>query len=212
MRTSITFFYDKCWASIIVTQYNLVVRLLSMDIKNLSSGFASEYAEIIGNEQNITKALKLLKNYPDIIDYEIIRKYSDGQRVLIKIDLLLPQCPLFRVMRIFSKEKSFPIIERVRYDGSLEWNMNINHKRTAKIIINKLKKMGADQIAIKFKNEKELASKSFYILKYAYERGYFDVKRKITLKELSSELNIPASTLDTTLRRGIKKIMDEVAK
>ncbi|MGC9068046.1 MAG: helix-turn-helix domain-containing protein [Thermoprotei archaeon] len=196
----------------IITRYNLIVRLLSTDIKDPSSGFAHEYAEIIGNNQNITKALEVLKNYPDIINYEIIRRYENGQRVLIKIDLLLSQCPLFKVMHMFSKEKSFPIIERVKHDGSLEWSMDINHKRIIKRIVTKLKKMGIDEVNVRFKKEKELTSKSFYILKIAYERGYFDVRRKITLRRLSKELNIPVSTLDTILRRSIKKIMDEIVK
>lgn len=212
MKTTITFFYDRCWASMIVARYNLIVRLLSTDIKDFSSGFAHEYAEIIGTNENITKALEALKNYPDIINYEVIKKYENGRRIVVRIDLVLPQCPLFKVMRAFSKEKALPILERVKNDGFLEWNIDINHKRTARRITNQLRKMGIEQINIRFKKERELTSKSFYILKIAYERGYFDVKRKITLRQLSKDLGIPVSTLDTILRRGIKRIMDETIK
>ncbi len=77
--------------------------------------------------------------------------------------------------------------------------------------IRKIEILGRE-INVRFKKEKELTSKSFYILKIAYERGYFDVRRKITLRRLSKELNIPVSTLDTILRRSIKKIMDEIVK
>lgn len=212
MKVTLEFIYEKCWASMLVRQYNLIVRLLSTDLIDSDNKLAYEYAEIIGDSKNISKALEALKGYPDIISYKIIKESENGKRVVVRIHLRLLECPLFRVMYAFSQNKGLPIFERVNYDGSLYWDLSVKHRSTAERVISKLRKLGINQINIRFRKERELTSKTFYILKFAYEKGYFDIKRKITLKELSQELNIPVSTLNMALRRAIKKIMDATIK
>ncbi len=212
MKVTLTFVYEKCWASMLVRQYNLIVRLLSTDLIDPINKLAYEYVEIIGENKNISKALNVLKEYPDIIDYKILKESENGERIIMRVYLKLLECPLFRVMNMFSQNKNLPIFERVMHDGSLCWNLETRRKNTAKRVVNKLKKLGIHQVNIRFRRERELSSKTLYILKYAYEKGYFDIKRRITLKELSHELNIPVSTLDTILRRAVKKVMDEMVK
>jgi predicted DNA binding protein len=212
MKVTVNFTYEKCWASMLVHQYNLIVRLLSTDLIDPDNKLAYEYAEVIGDNKNILKALEALKDYPDIINYKIIKESENGKRMIIRVYLRLLECPLFRIMHAFSQNKGLPIFERVGYDGSLYWDLSIKHKSTVERMVSKLRKLGIKQINIRFKKERELTSKTFYILKFAYEKGYFDVKRKITLKELSQELNIPVSTLNMALRRAVKKIMDETIK
>ncbi|MEM3540485.1 MAG: helix-turn-helix domain-containing protein [Thermoplasmata archaeon] len=46
------------------------------------------------------------------------------------------------------------------------------------------------------------------ILYISYMKGFFDVKRKITLTNLSKELNIKPSTLEYIIRRGLKKVLE----
>ncbi|MEM0185510.1 MAG: helix-turn-helix domain-containing protein [Thermoplasmata archaeon] len=46
------------------------------------------------------------------------------------------------------------------------------------------------------------------ILYISYMKGFFDVKRNITLTNLSKELNIKPSTLEYIIRRGLKKVLE----
>lgn len=44
------------------------------------------------------------------------------------------------------------------------------------------------------------------LLNFAYNRGYFEIPRKISLTNLGRELNISASSISETLRRIFKKL------
>lgn len=54
----------------------------------------------------------------------------------------------------------------------------------------------------------ELTKRQTEILLTAYNRGYFDVDRKITLTELANEIGIKPSSLEDILRRGLKKVVE----
>ncbi|WP_061980399.1 helix-turn-helix domain-containing protein [Sulfolobus acidocaldarius] len=54
-------------------------------------------------------------------------------------------------------------------------------------------------------DESELTDRQLEILRLAYKSGYFDVDRKISMKELANKLGIKASTLEEILRRALKK-------
>jgi predicted DNA binding protein len=57
--------------------------------------------------------------------------------------------------------------------------------------------------------KKLLTSKQEKIIKIAFEKGYYDYPKGITLRELSKILNISFSILNEILRRGQKKIIKE---
>ncbi|MEM1755982.1 MAG: helix-turn-helix domain-containing protein [Thermoplasmata archaeon] len=50
------------------------------------------------------------------------------------------------------------------------------------------------------------------ILYISYMKGFFDVKRNITLTNLSKELNIKPSTLEYIIRRGLKKFLNIILR
>ena len=52
-----------------------------------------------------------------------------------------------------------------------------------------------------------LTSKQEKIIKIAFEKGYYDYPKGITLRELSKIFKISFSTLNEILRRGEKKII-----
>jgi predicted DNA binding protein len=54
-------------------------------------------------------------------------------------------------------------------------------------------------------DSEELTERQMEILKLAYKLGYFDVDRKISLKDLAEKLGISIPTLEEILRRALKK-------
>jgi predicted DNA binding protein len=57
-------------------------------------------------------------------------------------------------------------------------------------------------------NEELMTSRQEDILQIAYERGYFDYPKRISLRELASMFGISISTLSEMLRKGQRKIME----
>lgn len=56
-------------------------------------------------------------------------------------------------------------------------------------------------------NSYDLTPRQLQALILAYEYGYFDYPKRITLSDLSKILNVKQSTIDEILRRGVKKII-----
>ena len=50
--------------------------------------------------------------------------------------------------------------------------------------------------------------KSLFVVKEAYDLGFFDVPKRINLLELSAILNIPPTTLDLIIRKSLKYFLD----
>ena len=45
------------------------------------------------------------------------------------------------------------------------------------------------------------------IIKEAYEKGYFDPDRKMSLTEIAKQIDVSPASLSDVLRRGVKKII-----
>ncbi len=52
-----------------------------------------------------------------------------------------------------------------------------------------------------------LNSSEYKVLKYAFERGFFNIPRSISMDELSKELGLSKSTIDRYLRSSLNKIL-----
>ena len=57
--------------------------------------------------------------------------------------------------------------------------------------------------------EELMTSRQEDILQIAFERGYFDYPKKISLRDLAAMFDISISTLSEMLRKGQRKIMEE---
>jgi predicted DNA binding protein len=57
--------------------------------------------------------------------------------------------------------------------------------------------------------EELMTSRQEDILQIAFERGYFDYPKRISLRDLASMFDISISTLSEMLRKGQRKIMEE---
>ncbi|MEM0133538.1 helix-turn-helix domain-containing protein, partial [Acidiplasma sp.] len=55
----------------------------------------------------------------------------------------------------------------------------------------------------------ELTLRQKEILYTAYSKGYFDFNRKIDLNGIAQELGVSKKSVQSTLRRGMRKIIEE---
>ncbi|ASJ07216.1 helix-turn-helix domain-containing protein [Thermococcus pacificus] len=56
----------------------------------------------------------------------------------------------------------------------------------------------------------KLTGRQFEVLLLAYKSGYFDNPRRVTLRELSQMLGLSPSTVKEHLRKGLKRVLEEV--
>ncbi|ASJ01069.1 helix-turn-helix domain-containing protein [Thermococcus gorgonarius] len=58
----------------------------------------------------------------------------------------------------------------------------------------------------------KLTGRQFEVLLLAYKSGYFDSPRRVTLRELSQMLGLSPSTVKEHLRKGLKRVLEEVVE
>ena len=95
-------------------------------------------------------------------------------------------------------------------NGKIEWHLIVGEEKSLSKLVEFLEMKGC-AVELKSKtylNKKNLlTSKQEKIIKIAFERGYYDYPKGITLRGLSKILKISSSTLNEILRRGEKKII-----
>ncbi len=94
--------------------------------------------------------------------------------------------------------------------GKLEWHLIVGKEESLSKLIKFLEGKGCS-VELKSKTHLSkkniLTSKQEKIIKIAFEKGYYDYPKGITLRELSKIFKISFSTLNEILRRGEKKII-----
>jgi len=96
-------------------------------------------------------------------------------------------------------------------DGSLLLTVMSADRSGIRDFVDKLEKDGCDVRVNSIRDpEKEgvLTERQESILRSAYELGYFEYPKKISIKELSEHLGLSISTLSETLRKSEKKIIE----
>ena len=112
--------------------------------------------------------------------------------------------------RALASSDCFLISASPTKDGKVQWTLVFSEKDSLSQLIKKLEKVHHDAKLVKLSsiNDKEiLTSRQGEIIRIAFEKGYFDYPKKITIRELAKMFNISISTLSEILRKGQRKIM-----
>ncbi len=209
MKVLYSFKYDKCFASDLVHNFNVRMKVID---QNFDDNVMSETLSIYSNSPElIDKTIDYLNNY-SCIDNNISVLEKNKNCVLIKISAL--KCPVMDIIRKKLVNNNNKMnLERIDYSGNIKLEMDVKSYNKIQQIDDTLRdKFDIESTSIKVSIGRHIDIKSEYILKEAYERGYFDVPKKIGLRELSSVLGIPQTTLDLLIRREIKQIIHENVK
>jgi predicted DNA binding protein len=97
-------------------------------------------------------------------------------------------------------------------DGRVEWRLITGEDGSLLDLINKLEKFGC---TVELKKSQRLSKRALLtkrqeqIIQIAFEKGYFDLPKKITIDKLAKIFNVSPSTLAEILQRGEKKIMKQ---
>ncbi len=97
-------------------------------------------------------------------------------------------------------------------DGSVEWKLITGAEGSLSDLIENLEKNGCIvelKSAVRLSKKSLLTTRQEEIIKAAFEKGYYDYPKKITINGLSKMFDISPSTSGEIIQRGEKKIISE---
>ena len=114
------------------------------------------------------------------------------------------------ICRILTDSDVFLISAETRDNGRVDWTLVLSDKAVLKDIFDHLKSKSVDAELVKLTkiDDKDgLTERQDKITKVAFERGYFDYPKRISLRELARMFDVSPSTLSEILRKGQRKIV-----
>ncbi len=160
---------------------------------------------ILEAKGGIKEISETINNSEDVVHYEpfVIRPN------LLIGSVLVSRCTLCATLA--KSECSFRKMVN-RKDGVLEWELIGSPKQVSSL----LKEIEEKAIKIDIKyigsiggKKSNLTENQEKLLKMAYELGYFDYPRRISLEELADKLNLNPSTLSEKMRRAIRNLIKD---
>jgi len=114
------------------------------------------------------------------------------------------------ICRILTDADVFLISAQSRGAGKVDWTIVLSDKKVLKDIFDHLKSRSVEAELVKLTkiDDKEtLTERQDKITQVAFERGYFDYPKRISLRELARIFDVSPSTLSEILRKGQRKIV-----
>ncbi len=114
------------------------------------------------------------------------------------------------ICRIVTDADVFLLSAQSKGSGKIEWTLILSEKKVLKDIFDHLKSKSVDAELVKLTkiDDKEtLTERQDKITQVAFERGYFDYPKRISLRELARMFDVSPSTLSEILRKGQRKIV-----
>ena len=164
-----------------------------------------DLVEIQVDDQYVDMVLSDVKKNPevDLVDLAVV------DRGRIKGAVATNECVACCSM---VGSEAFLLESNMDKDGKTVWRLLATAKEAIRVIISDLE---AHRYNVELRKltsvdvDELMTSRQEDILQIAYERGYFDYPKRISLRDLAAMFEISISTLSEMLRKGQRKIMEE---
>ena len=206
MKTEISFTYPQCFACAVYKEFGTKIRFLNRSVKQ---DVLYEEVELYNEDEAVLeKVVCYLQSYPHIMGCRVLGHSHDGTIARVGISMKGAKCPLNLLIRGFDVGGRLGSVERVDFNGKIHWNLEAKGTRR----LEKLQEELQDEFDVRDFMARRLSvksamTKSNFLLKEAFERGYFDVPKRISIEELSQELKVPLSTLNIDIRRALRNAL-----
>src|SRR4030042_1023973 len=162
-----------------------------------------DLVEIAGPEEVMAEVLEDIKKNPLVAKVET----TITERGKVIGAVTTARC---EICRILTDSGVFLISAESKGSGKVEWTLVVSDKSVLKNIFDHLKSKGveADLVKLtKIDDKESLTERQDKITHVAFERGYFDYPKRISLRELARMFEVSPSTLSEILRKGQRKIV-----
>ncbi|MDJ0269185.1 MAG: helix-turn-helix domain-containing protein [Aigarchaeota archaeon] len=189
------------WVSYISRKYNARITILQC-VPHVMSGGVSALVKVkspnCGSEQ-ISRAVRKVPTVQDATFTEIRPNVHFG---IVKTSL----CPCSSTIL-----PHFNLINAVdNGDGGLRWTFLVDNEKSLKQLSEYLDNNGIDyqiEEAIKIEDSWCLTEKQEQVIRAALELGFYDIPRRVGLKELAKLFNISPRAVSEILRRAHRRII-----
>jgi predicted DNA binding protein len=191
------------WKQELTSKYHAKIDIL--DCLPFEDMGAKDLVQIEVDEQYVDMVLEDVKKNPDveIVDLTVVDK---GR---IKGSVATNECVACCSM---VGTEAFLVESHMDKDGRKIWRLLATEKEAIRQIISDLEghRYAVELMKLTSVDLDELmTSRQEDILQIAFERGYFDYPKRISLRDLAAMFDISISTLSEMLRKGQRKIMEE---
>lgn len=103
----------------------------------------------------------------------------------------------------------FLVRAHARPDGLLDWELIADDHGTVSSLVRRLEKAGCEVTLGRLKeveDEEALTRRQEEILRAAFERGYFDYPKRVSIRDLAAMFHVSISTISEILRKGQTKV------
>jgi len=191
------------WKKEIIQKYHAKINVLDC-LPYLKKG-NKDLVKIEVDPKHMQMLLEDVKKNP-MVDEMDLSAIEDG---VIKGAVATTQCIACCSM---VGDEAFLIDSRLDDEGKTIWTLLVTEKESVRRLIRVLE---GHRYHVELRkltsidNQELMTSRQEDILRIAFERGYFDYPKRISLRDLASMFDISISTLSEMLRKGQRKIMEE---
>jgi predicted DNA binding protein len=158
-----------------------------------------------GSEETISVIMEEIRNHPDVCRVDISPLKNGGALGSV----ITNKCMACKAL---TDSDCFLTSAKTLGDGRVQWSLITGTNNAYTRLVRNLELYGCE---IELKSKTRLTSKDILtdrqeeIIRSAYEKGYYDFPKKITIKQLANIFDISASTLNEILQRGERKIITD---
>ncbi len=201
MEAVISLKIPKNWMSEIPEKHPVSIKVIER--VPYSDRGVKDLVEISGPQEIMEEVLKDIRKNPSVskLDTTITEKGKVIGAVTTS------RCD---ICRILTDSDVFLISAETKSGGKVEWTLVLSEKEVLKGIFDHLKSKSVEAELIKLTkidDKESLTERQDKITHVAFERGYFDYPKRISLRELARMFEVSPSTLSEILRKGQRKIV-----
>lgn len=191
----------KNWMSEVPEKHPVTIKVINR--VPYSDKGVKDLVEIAGPEEVMDEVLTDIRKNPLVSKVETTM--TDRGKIVGAVTT--SRCD---ICRILTDSNVFLISAESRGGGKVDWTLIVSDKSELKAIFDhlKTKEVEAELIKLTKIDDKEtLTERQDKITHVAFERGYFDYPKRISLRELARMFDVSPSTLSEILRKGQRKIV-----
>ncbi len=164
---------------------------------------------ITGNSKNFDSIVKYLQKSKGYILVKEIERSNETLMLLV----VLNQSSY--IQNIIQQYHGFFIELHTVYEGWEYWHIGVIDRVAIDLMLNEFKKMG--ELKVLYIGEVEFANtllskQQKRVFMFAYEQGYYNLPRKITIEKIARALKLNHSTIGEHLLKAENKMINSLAR
>ncbi len=187
------------WMSEVTERYGL--RLRVVDRKAYGSHGIQDLVEFELGDAEPADVLRAIRGNPFVAKASL--NPPERGRALATVSTRCMAC------HALATSSCFLVRANTRPDGLLDWELIADDRDAVSSLVGRLEKAGCDVTLGRLKeveDQEALTRRQEEILRVAFERGYFDYPKRVSIRDLAATFHVSISTVSEILRKGQTKV------